>query len=201
MYSNRRTWSRFSKLCSAVLAFFVMVPLCFPASVVGTKLENFRLADSSGKMHSLSQYRDKIVVLFFWSFKCPVTLGYVKRMRELEAAYRSKGVAILGVDSNSDDTPEAIQRNAESLDLSYPILIDSDGTLADRLGATHTPSVYILDRNFVVRYEGMIDNGKKPGEKDREAYAEQALDAILAGKEVPVAVTKGAGCSIRRKTF
>ena len=185
----------------AGIAAFALTALSSQGSVVGTKLENFQLADSSGKTHSLNQYKGKVVILCFWSFKCPVSLAYDKRLEELEEQYRAKGVVVLGIDSNSDETAEAVQKNAAGLNLGYPILLDSQGTVADRLGATHSPSVFILDREFIVRYEGMIDNGNRPGEKGREAYAEQALDSILAGRQVPVAVTKGGGCSIKRQSF
>jgi peroxiredoxin len=197
---------RFSHVTSALkvlaaLSAFALVALSSPRSVIGTRLENFQLADSSGKSHSLNDYKGKIVILSFWSFKCPVSLTYDKRLGELEQQYGPKGVVVLGIDSNSDETAEAVQKNAAGLNLSYPILLDSQGVVADRLGATHSPSVFILDRDFIVRFEGMIDNGKRPGEKGREAYAEQALDSILAGRPVPVEVTKGGGCSIKRRGF
>jgi len=187
------------KIMAAAAALVVFLPCLGVASVIGTRLENFQLPDSSGKRHSLFDHRGSVVVLTFWSFKCPVSLAYEQRLRDLQQQYRSKGVVILGIDSNSDESAEAIQKNAASLDIGYPILLDPDGILADRLGATHTPSIFILDRNFVIRYEGMIDNGRKPGDRNREAYAEQALDAILAGKPVPVEVTRGGGCSIKRR--
>jgi len=193
-----RLWA--GALC-AVFAT-VLIALQSPAaSVVGTRLDNFQLVDSFGKAHSLNDYKGKIVILAFWSFKCPVSLAYDRRLAELAEQYGPKGVVILGIDSNSDESAEAIQKNAASLDLAYPILLDPDGVVADRLGATHTPTIFILDRDFVVRYAGMVDNGKKPGEKGRESYAAQALDAILAGKAVAVEETKGGGCSIKRRTL
>ncbi len=185
----------------STVLLFAAIALSSPGSVIGTKLENFQLPDSSGKVRSLNDYRGKIVILCFWSFKCPVSLTYDRRLGKLQQQYSGKGVVVLGIDSNSDETAEAVQKNAAGLGLSYPILLDSQGTLADRLGATHNPSVFILDRDFVVRYEGMLDNGKRPGEKGREAYVEQALDSILAGRTVPVEVTKGGGCSIKRRSF
>ncbi len=199
--SNRRSYVTNAIGALASTAALALIALSSPGSVIGTKMENFQLADSAGMMRSLNDYRGKIVILCFWSFKCPVSLAYDKRLGELQQQYGPKGVVVLGIDSNSDETAEAIQKNAAGLNLGYPILLDSQGIVADRLGATHSPSVFILDREFVVRYEGMIDNGKRPGERDREAYAEQALDSILAGRQVTVEVTKGGGCSIKRQRF
>ena len=185
-------------VCCAVVLLVLQSPA---ASVIGTRLDNFQLLDSSGKAHSLNDYKGKIVMLAFWSFKCPVSLAYDHRLAELAQQYGSKGVVILGIDSNSDESAEAIQKNATSLKLAYPILLDADGSIAERLGATHTPTIFILDRDFVVRYAGMVDNGKKPGEKGRESYAAQALDSILAGQKAAIEETKVGGCSIKRQSL
>ena len=187
-------------LCAG-FAIFLIALQSPAASVIGTRLDNFQLLDSSGKAYSLDDYKGKIVILAFWSFKCPVSVGYDRRLAELAKQYGPKGVVILGIDSNSDESAEAIQKNAAALDLAYPILLDPDGVLADRIGATHTPTIFILDRDFVVRYAGMVDNGKKPGEKGRESYAAQALDSILSDRKVAVEETKGRGCSIKRRSF
>jgi hypothetical protein len=78
------------------------------------------------------------------------------------------------------------------------VLLDTDGILAAKLGAGYAPSVYILDRAGVVRYQGAIDNNKRPGERGRVAYAEEALQSILAGRTVEVQETAPFGCAIRR---
>jgi peroxiredoxin len=168
-------------------------------AAVGSKLDNFTLADANGKTHSLRDYQGKIVLLVFWSFKCPVMLAYDHRIQELADQYRDRGVVILAVDSNSDETPEAVRKNAENLALGYPILLDTDGIVAQKLGATQAPSVFILDRDSVVRYAGVLDNGRKKGERGREAYVEDALEEIASGKQVAVPESRGAGCTIKRR--
>jgi peroxiredoxin len=170
-----------------------------PAQIIGSRLDNFTLPDASGKTHSLRDYQGKVIVFVFWSFKCPVMLTYDRRIQELADQYRDRGVVILAVDANSDETPEAVRKNAENLALEYPILLDADGILAQKLGATQAPGVFILDRDSVVRYAGVLDNGRKTGERGREAYAEDALEAISSGKPVAVPESRGAGCTIKRR--
>ena len=56
-----------------------------------------------------------------------------------------------------------------------PVLIDSQGNLADLLGAKMTTTTVVIDANNVVRYWGQFQQGDK-------ALAEEAIEAVLAGK-------------------
>lgn len=174
------------------------VSAVLPAGQVGERGPDFRLPDTIGKEHSFSSYQGRIVVLQFWSFKCPVSLAYDERMADLQRKYADRGVAFLGVSSNRNETPPEIARNVLNLNITFPMLLDADGALAERLGVTHTPAVFVFDRSGVLRYRGSIDNNRKPGERGRIAYAEDSLDAILAGKQVSQPETREFGCSIRR---
>ncbi|HYK90780.1 MAG TPA: redoxin domain-containing protein [Acidobacteriota bacterium] len=166
---------------------------------IGEKVGDFKLQDTAGNTHSLASYGGKVVVLVFWSFKCPTALAYDERLAALQQKYGSGRVVVLAVASNSNESKAEILRNAGNLNLSFAILLDRDGLLADRLGATITPSIYILDRGGVLRYRGALDNKEKPGDKKREAYAEDAIDSLLAGQAVTNQETQASGCSIKRK--
>jgi peroxiredoxin len=170
-----------------------------PVEQVGSKIAAAQLEDSAGRTRSTSEYAGKILVLVFWSFKCPVSLGYDARVAALEQVYRDRGVVVLGVDSNSNETPAEVQRNVENLKLRFPVLYDRDGALAERLGATHTPSVYILDGSSVLRYRGALDNNKQPGEAGRVAYAEEAISDLVAGRAPARPETREFGCTLKRR--
>ncbi len=165
---------------------------------VGDRVGDVRLADVEGRTHELSGYSGSVVVLAFWSFKCPVALAYNDRLRALKDDYASRGAVFLAVASSVNETPAEIRRNAANLRLPYLVLLDTDGVLAAKLGAGYAPSVYILDRAGVVRYQGAIDNNRRPGERGRVAHAEEALRAILEGRKVDVQETSPFGCAIRR---
>jgi len=166
---------------------------------IGARVGNLQLPDVSGQVHSLQSYAGRIVVLVFWSFKCPVSLSYDGRMTALGHKYAGKQVSVLAVASGANETPEEIRANVANLKIGMPVLLDSDGELAEKLGASHTPSVFILDGDGVVRYKGALDNNKKPGESGRIAYVEDALDALISGAAVALPETKAFGCSIKRR--
>ncbi len=81
--------------------------------------------------------------------------------------------------------------------MKVPVLLDSEGSVAEKLGATHTPSAFVLDGGAVLRYKGALDNNKKSGENGRIPYVTDALDSILSGRAVSVPETRPVGCSIK----
>lgn len=108
---------------------------------------------------------------------------------------------VLAVSSNVGDDFAQSQHEAERRGMQVPLLRDEGGVVARELGATSTPTVAILDSAGALRYLGWIDNERLPGEAGREAWAEQAIEALLAGRtDFPVrtprygcAITKGLG--------
>ena len=184
----------------AALLIFAAIKLhpCLAGAQIGEKAAGFSLTDSEGKPHALEDYEGKIVILEFWSFKCPVSLAYDDRVSVLLSKFGKRGVVVLGIASNKNESAVAVKRNAENLHLPFPVMMDPDGSVAERLGATHTPSIAILDRTGVLRYRGAIDNDKRDDERGRMPYAEEALGALLSGQPPPMAETKVFGCSIKR---
>lgn len=191
------------------IALFSIALVCLAAALsqifaaaadIGEKIGEFRLQDTAGNTHSLDTYAGKVVVLVFWSFKCPVALAYDDRLTALQSKYGNRGVVVLGVASNANETMVEIQRNVSNLNLSFPILLDSDGVLAGRLGASHTPSIFILDPSAILRYKGSLDNNKRLGDRGREPVAQEAIDSILAGQPVAKPETVFFGCSTKRKS-
>jgi peroxiredoxin len=170
----------------------------YPADI-GSPIDNFQLPDNAGTIHSLRAYSGKIVVLFFWSFKCPVSLFYSERLNGLKDKYKNSEVVVLGVDSAANETSAEILANIDHLKITAPILLDSEGDLSKKVGATQTPSVFAIDGNRILRYRGALDNNRKVGEKGRIAYVEDAIDALIAGRVVPTSDTRPFGCSIRRQ--
>jgi peroxiredoxin len=158
-----------------------------PAADIGSIIEDFSLSDLTGENHSLRSYSGKIVVLVFWSYKCPYSNAYTHQIDELQNKHAKNGVVVLGVASGTSETAAGIKANKDSMKFRFPVLLDTEGKLASRLNATRTPSVFIIDGTGVLRYKGDFD------------HAEYTIDALRAGRPVEVSaieVTKG--CRIQR---
>jgi len=200
MVNNGRITGSITLRLSVLLSLTVALLSTPLHGQLGSKLKDFRLRDTAGNEHSLADYAGKIVLLEFWSFKCPVSLVYNERLVALQNKYGSRGLVVLAVASNINESPAEVSRNAANLNLPFPVLLDGDGLIAARLRATHTPSIFIVDRDGILRYRGAIDNNRRPGESGRNAFAEEALDALVADRPVPQPRTKEFGCRIKRNS-
>jgi peroxiredoxin len=184
-----------------LLALHLFSTLCHAAGQTGVKVASFSLKDPYGKVHSLSDYAGKVVVLSFWSFKCPVSLANDEHLKALQTEFEGKGVVVLAVSSNANESAEEVRRNAANLKLPYPVLLDEEGTLSERLSATHAPSIFIIDGASNLRYQGSFVGDKKGVETRSGSAARDAIDDILAGRPVRTPETRFSGCLIRRKTI
>ena len=168
------------------------------------KIDNITLKDAAGKRHSLYDLKDKkAIVVVFLSFECPVSTSYSSVLAELAKTYRDKQVAFVAVNSSDDGDAKQIAKQAAEYKLPFPVFKDERFRAADAFKAKTVPSAFVLDRNFVLRYRGRIDDGyyarlKKNGRITRHDLR-QALDEVLAGKPVSEPATKPIGCGIVRE--
>lgn len=182
----------------AMLAF-VVIPTTSEAGdfAVGTTLENFSLPDTAGKTHSFNDLKGKNgAVIVFLSAQCPVVKAYNERISQIAADYASKGIAFIGINSNSTESLDWVKSNAAE-NYKFPVLIDKGNVFADKLGATVTPEVYYIDAKNVLRYHGAIDNDRS-GKAITDNYLRAAFDASLSGKAIEKTKANAFGCSIKR---
>lgn len=162
------------------------------------KVDSFTLKDYNGKQHSLSDYKDsKAIVLIFVATQCPVSNAYNSRMAELYEHYKNKDVSVIGINSNKAESVSEIKEHAAKNNLEFTILKDEGNKIADKLGASVTPEVYVLNNEFEIVYHGRIDDSR-----DKSSISEKdlsnALDEFLSGKKISKASTKAFGCTIKR---
>lgn len=171
-------------------------------NLLGKQVEDFSLRDFHGNVHTLSQYADKkAVVLAFLGAECPLAKLYGPRLSELSREFAERGVAFLGLDANSHDTPTKLARFAQAYKVEFPLLKDAGNAVADRVGATRTPEIFLLDGKRVVRYHGRVDDQFLVGVQRGKATSRDlaaALEELLAGKEVSKPSTHFTGCLIAR---
>lgn len=173
-----------------------------PEAIAPAKGVMFSLPAVDGRPVSLADFKDKkAVVVVFTGRECPVNIFYMPRLKELNAKYQAKGVQFLAINSNSQDSAQAIADHAKQNGLTFPVLKDPDQKVADLFGAKRTPEAFVVDSVGIVRYQGRIDDQvgvgfqrPKPTREDLTA----ALDEVLAGKPVSVPRTQAAGCLIAR---
>ncbi|MBX3411268.1 MAG: thioredoxin family protein [Pirellulales bacterium] len=169
---------------------------------LGKKIDNFELTDAHGKQRSLADLADaKLVIVAFLGTECPLANLYAPRLSSLAEKLKPEGVAVIGINSNQQDTPSEVAAHAAKLELTFPVLKDVGNRVADQFGAERTPEVFLLDADRAVRYVGRIDDQYSVGVQKKQAGRhdlEVAIEELLAGKEVTEPATDPPGCLIGR---
>ncbi|QDT37121.1 redoxin domain-containing protein [Stratiformator vulcanicus] len=169
---------------------------------VGQKCADFSLIDHRGKTHTLNEHAEaKVIVLAFLGAECPLAKLYSVRLQSLSERFADDGVVVLGINSNSQDSLAELAAFVTRHEISFPVLKDAGNRIADRLKATRTPEVFVLDQDRVVRYWGRIDDQYGIGyirDSVAKPYVEWAVTDLLAGKSPRVASVEPVGCHIGR---
>jgi peroxiredoxin len=169
---------------------------------VGKTIGEFQLADFRGKRWSLSEFRKhKLVVVAFLGTECPLMGFYGPRLAKLAEKCEQQGVALLGINSNQQDSLAELAHFARVHKIEFPLLKDPGNQVADQFGAQRTPEVFLLDEKRVVRYHGRIDDQFTYGIQRKQAaetYLATAIEALLAGNEVAKSAVEPIGCHIGR---
>jgi peroxiredoxin len=183
-----------------------------PTLALGSPAPDFALPGMDGQIHKLSDYASSpVLVVAFTCNHCPIAQMYEKRIQQLATDYKNKGVAVVAIQGNdpqairideldssdvSDTLPE-MKIRVQYKHLTYPYLYDGDTQKVTRAyGPQATPHVFIFDQERHLRYEGRIDNSYRT-ELVKTQDARNAIDALLAHKEVAVKHTGVFGCSTK----
>lgn len=193
-------------LTTAVVLIAMASPHGAESAEIGAlrKVADFTLNDHAGAKRSLAEWSDKpVLVVVFLGTECPLAKLYGQKLSEIEKQFAERGVQFVGINSNQQDTLQELAGYGAKFDIEFPLLKDAGAKVAEQFGATRTPEAFVLDRERVIRYHGRIDDQYGVGSaRNRATHTElvDAVEALLAGKPVPVAATQSVGCLIGRRT-
>lgn len=197
----------------SVLAFCVFVLFSFYDKEVnnpyqiGDKVENFSLPNIDGTEVQL--YKDyqntKGVIVIFTCNTCPYAIAYEDRIIALHEKYANMGYPVLAINPNDPvaqpgDSMEEMQIRAKEKGFSFPYVLDKGQGVYPQFGATKTPHVFLLNNekgDLVVRYIGAIDDNHKDASQVKEPFLDNAIQALMNGREVVTKETKAIGCTIK----
>ncbi|WP_243472661.1 thioredoxin family protein [Winogradskyella sp. MH6] len=173
---------------------------------IGDLATDFSLENIDGKMVSLSDYKEaKGFIVVFTCNTCPYAVAYEDRVEALNKKYADKGYPVIAIMPNNTDVKpgdnmEAMKARAKAKGFTFPYLMDKGQKIYPQYGATKTPHVYLLEKTKkgnVVKYIGAIDDNYKDANAVKTKYVENAVDALLKGKEIEVKETRAIGCTIK----
>ncbi len=177
-----------------------------PGYEIGSIATDFSLKNVDGKMVSLKDYgKAKGFIVIFTCNHCPFAKAYEGRIIALNARYAKAGYPVIAINPNNpakqkEDSYELMKVRAKEKNFTFPYLFDEGQKIYPQYGATKTPHVYVLAKTAKgneVKYIGAIDDNYEDEKAVKQKYVENAVDALLAGKEVPVKETRAIGCSIK----
>lgn len=187
---------------------FGFATMAVAAPQVGQPAPGFTLKDTSGKEHSLSDFKGKTVVLEWINYGCPFVKKHYesKNMQTLQKEAAAKGVVWLAICSSApgkqgNETPETGRTKTEGYEsAAAAYLVDEDGKVGKLYNAKTTPEMFVINPEGVLVYAGAIDDNKSPDPAvipDSKNYVKAALEEVLAGKPVTTATTTSYGCSVK----
>jgi len=153
---------------------------------------------------SLAQLKsDKGLLVIFTCNTCPFVIKNIERTKDILAAAKAKGIAVVLVNSNEaqrEDADAADKMVAFAQKQNYPnYYIDNGAQLADAFGASHTPEVFLFDgKSERLVYKGAMDDSPSDPSAAKKIYLKDAMNNLVAGKKIEPAETKSVGCSIKR---
>lgn len=194
-----------------ILSVAAVVALSFGSAVAitpGSQAPDFKGTDSNGTQQSLSKYHGKYVVLEWHNQGCPYEQKHYDsgNMEALQKQWTDKGVVWLSIVSSAPGQQgyvTAAEENAYRAKMKVAataVILDPTGTIGHMYEAKTTPHMFVINPEGKVIYQGAVDDQPTPDPsslKGAKNYVSDALSAAMAGKPVPVAVTRPYGCSVK----
>jgi peroxiredoxin len=170
-----------------------------PIGAPGPAFEGLLGTDT--QRYGFSTFTDRdLLVLVFSSNRCPTAKAYAERMNALQLEYGRRGLQLVAINSNDphlypdENFARMVERAAED-GYRFPYLADDRQRVATAYGALCTFHVFVLDQERRLRYEGRFDDSRIP-EKVTTSDLTNALEDLLAGRDVRVPKTRPFGCSL-----
>lgn len=170
----------------------------------GDQAIGFDLPSVQDSRVSLDDYGDRdAVVVVFTCNHCPYAQAWEDRLIQIAREYADRGVGFVAISSNDAtkypaDSPEAMRQRAQEKSYPFPYLYDESQEIARAYGAERTPEVFVFGEERQLRYHGAPDDNYEESQMET-TYLRDALDAVLAGEEAPIAETPPVGCTIKWK--
>lgn len=108
--------------------------------------QDFELLDLKGASVKLSDFKGKIVFLNFWATWCPPCREEMPHMQNFYEQIKGQDIEIVAVNlTNLDDGQQAIERFVQDYKLTFPVLLDEDGSVGMEYEIMTIPTSYVLD--------------------------------------------------------
>ena len=146
---------------------------------------------------------DNGAIITFTCNHCPYVVGSESRIEKMAMKARENNIGFIGINSNdpvnyeSDSLPNMVKRASRGM--SYAYLHDADQSIATLYGAERTPEFYLINASGNVVYRGRLDDSPRDPAHATTSELSDAIDLLVAGKEITDNRTQSIGCSVKWK--
>ncbi len=170
---------------------------------LGEKAPDFKLPATDGKPYSLDDFKTaRVLVVFFTCNHCPFVIGSDEVTRATALRFKDKGVAFIGINSNSENTHpedgfETMVKRMEEHKFPWVYVRDKSQDVARAYGGLRTPHFFVFNHERKLVYTGRgVDNPRNTAKMTTNDL-ERALEEVVAGKPVSVPMTNPIGCNVK----
>lgn len=122
-----------------------------PAPQAGFQAPDFELTSLEGKTYRLSDLRGRPLLVNFWASWCAPCRSEMPAMERVYQQYREQGFLILAVNSTHQDQASKAGAFTAELGLSFPILLDQDGSISGLYRVRALPSSFFIDERGTIK--------------------------------------------------
>ena len=186
---------------NATVIVICLVLLLPKLNHAGENVHEWRFVDITGKQYAPFDSKEtKALVVVFISTDCPIANFFQPTLRKMAAKYVAQSVQFVMVHADPECTNEAAKKHTKEYSINIPVTLDPKQEMAKYLKAEFTPEVFVIAPKGDVSYRGRINDiyvgyGKKRHSPTRNDL-DDAIAALLAGKEIINPKTKPVGCHI-----
>lgn len=173
-------------------------------NTIGNYAPDFEIPGIDKEVYHLGSYRRKFqaIAVVFMNYDSPEVERYIERLKQIQFEFGDRQFTIMGIDSNYRPEPigeimAAMQQFARTKELNFFYLRDSTQDVAKSFKAKVVPTVYLLDSDAVIRYQGRIDDCAESVEGVNHHYLRDSVAAMLSGARIPQDYIAPVGTDIR----
>ena len=188
---------------AATLAFTTGDPLQIGSSMPKADV---KMQDISGKNIAMQDAKkEKGLLVMFSCNTCPYVVKNQERTIAISSYAVKNKIGVIILNSNeaqrgNDDSFSAMQNYAKEQNYKWNYVVDKNNEVADAFGANRTPECFLFDKNLKLVYHGAIDNSPQDEAAITRVHLKEAINEMVAGKEVTVKESRSVGCTIKRKS-
>ncbi|MEM7761989.1 MAG: redoxin domain-containing protein [Cyanobacteria bacterium P01_A01_bin.40] len=171
-------------------------------NTIGNYAPDFEIPGIDQEVYHLGSYRRKFkaIAVVFMGNVLEVN-QYLDRLKKIQADFEEQQFTIMGIDSNYypgsiAESMTKMQQFAQQNQLNFNYLRDSTQDVAKSFKAQVLPTVYLLDSDAVIRYQGRIDDCAESEEQVNHHYLRNSIMAMLSGGKIAKDYIAPVGSSI-----